>query len=138
KSKIAMATSQVAQTTLGTASLAPSFFGPAAKVALLSFVMATGGPESCKLMKELYLDKRFESRLKVITEEAHLAVENYQTAVLTHNVPLLAFSESMIAEMAGRASVAKVLGHEVLAYSPEPLPVASQETTLPKVESGSP
>ncbi len=119
KSKFSMVTSQVVQTTLGVAAMTPSFIGPAAKVALLSFVMATGGPESCKLMKELYLDKRFESRCQVTTEEAHLAVENYHVAMLTHNPVLLAFSESMIADMAGRASVTKVLGAEILAYAPE-------------------
>ena len=122
KSKFSMVTSQVVQTTLGVAAMTPSFIGPAAKVALLSFVMATGGPESCKLMKELYLDKRFESRCQVTTEEAHLAVENYHIAMLTRNPVLLAFSESMIADMAGRASVNKVLGAEILAYAPEVKP----------------
>ncbi|MBX9877099.1 MAG: hypothetical protein K2Y22_01450 [Candidatus Obscuribacterales bacterium] len=122
KSKFSMVTSQVVQTTLGVAAMTPTFIGPAAKVALLSFVMATGGPESCKLMKELYLDKRFESRCQVTTEEAHLAVENYHIAVLTKNPVLLAFSESMIADMAGRASVKKVLGLEVLAYATEVSP----------------
>ncbi len=119
KSKFSMVTSQVLQTTLGVAAMTPSFIGPAAKVALLTFVMATGGPESCKLMKELYLDKRFESRCQVTSEEAHLAVENYHVAMLTRNPVLLAFSESMIADMAGRTSVAKVLGTEILAYAPE-------------------
>lgn len=122
KSKFSMVTSQVVQTTLGIASITPSFIGPAAKVALLSFVMATGGPESCKLMKELYLDKRFESRCQVTTEEAHLAVENYHVAMLTRNPVLLAFSESMIADMAGRTSVNKVLGTEILAYAAEVKP----------------
>lgn len=117
KSKFSMVTSQVVQTTLGVAAMTPTFIGPAAKVALLSFVMATGGPESCKLMKELYLDKRFESRCQVTTEEAHLAVENYHIAMLTHNPVLLAFSESMIADMAGKSSVSKVLGTEILAYA---------------------
>ncbi|MCC7527186.1 MAG: hypothetical protein IT342_01615, partial [Candidatus Melainabacteria bacterium] len=41
KSRFSMVTSQVLQTGLGVAALTPSFIGPGAKVALLSYVMAT-------------------------------------------------------------------------------------------------
>ncbi|MGH9548133.1 MAG: hypothetical protein ACRD3W_02115, partial [Terriglobales bacterium] len=81
KSKLAMASSHVIQATLGAASLTPTFIGPAAKTALLAYIMATGGPEQVKIMKELYLDKRFESRCKVVNEEAHLALDNYEIAI---------------------------------------------------------
>jgi hypothetical protein len=101
RSKIARVGSQVVQSTLGAASMAPNFIGPAAKTALLAFVMATGGPERYKLLKELYLDKRFESRWKVLNEEAHMALESYQVAVLTRNPVLLACSESVVGEMVG-------------------------------------
>jgi hypothetical protein len=114
KSKFAMVTSHIVETTLGAASLTPTFVGPAAKVALLSFVMATGGPESCKLTKELYLDKRLESRWKVVNEEAHLALDNYHIAVLTKNPVLLAFSESLVGEMSGVDTVPAILGTSVL------------------------
>lgn len=110
KSKFSMVTSQVVQTTLGVAALTPSFIGPAAKIALLTFVMATGGPESCKLLKELYLDKRFESRLNVISEEAHMALDNYQLAILTRNPVLLACSESMLGQMIGEVALKDVMG----------------------------
>ncbi|MCC7529429.1 MAG: hypothetical protein IT342_12970 [Candidatus Melainabacteria bacterium] len=109
-----MVTSQVLQTGLGVAALTPSFIGPGAKVALLSYVMATGGPESCKLLKELYLDKRFESRCKVISEEAHMAIDNYQIAVMTRNPVLLACSESLLGQMIGEMGVKEIMGTALL------------------------
>lgn len=120
KSKLSRISSQVIQTTLATAALTPSFIGPAAKGALLAYVMATGGPESCKLLKELYLDKRFESRWKVLNEESHLALENYQIAILTRNPVLLACSESFVSEMSGEQAVADVFGGTVISAQPKP------------------
>jgi hypothetical protein len=111
-------TAHVVQATLGAASLTPSFIGPAAKTALLAFVMATGGPEQCKLLKELYLDKRFESRWKVINEEAHMALENYQIGVLTKNPVLMACSESLVQQMVGEETVPSVLGTSILPHDP--------------------
>lgn len=116
KSKFARVSSSVIQTTLAVGALTPTFIGPAAKLALLSFVMATGGPESCKLMKELYLDKRFESRWKVVNEEAHMALENYQVALLTRNPVLLACSESLVGQMTGPEHVKPVFGTSLLAF----------------------
>jgi hypothetical protein len=114
KSKFARVSAQIVQSVLAAASLTPTFVGPAAKTALVTFVMATGGPESCKLLKELYLDKRFESRWKVLNEEAHMALENYHIAMLTHNPVLLACSESLIDQMSGGDTVHSVLGRSVL------------------------
>lgn len=114
KSRFSMVTSQILQTGLGVAALTPSFIGPGAKVALLSYVMATGGPESCKLLKELYLDKRFESRCKVISEEAHMAIDNYQIAVMTRNPVLLACSESILGQMIGEMGVKEIMGTALL------------------------
>jgi hypothetical protein len=126
KSKFARASSHVVETTLGVAALTPTFVGPAAKAALTAFVMATGGPESCKLLKELYLDKRFESRWKVLNEEAHLALENYHIGILTHNPVLIATSESIIDQMAGDEIVQKVLGTSVL---PKQAVAAAKDST---------
>lgn len=114
RSKFARASAHIVETSLGVAALTPTFVGPAAKAALTGFVMATGGPESCKLLKELYLDKRFESRWKVLNEEAHLALENYHIGILTKNPVLIATSESLIDQMAGDEIVRKVLGTTVL------------------------
>ncbi len=114
RSKFARTSAHVVQTTLGAAALTPTFVGPAAKAALVAFVMATGGPEQCKLLKELYLDKRFESRWKALNEETHLALENYHIAILTRNPVLLACSEALIDSMAGEDTVEKVFGHSVM------------------------
>lgn len=110
KSKFSRVSSQVIQTTLGAASLTPTFIGPGAKIALLAYVMATGGPEQCKLLKELYLDKRLESRWKVLNEESHLALANYQVGILTKNPLLIAMSESLVEEMSGADTVQDVFG----------------------------
>lgn len=106
--------SSAIHTTLGLASLTPTFVGPAAKAALLSYVMLSGGPEHCKILKAMYLDKRFESRWKTINEEAHLAIENYQIGVLTRNPVLIAMSESLIEQMANGKTRAQVLGDSVI------------------------
>jgi hypothetical protein len=115
RSGFARASGHVVETTLGAAALTPNFVGPAAKAALVAFVMATGGPEQCKLLKELYLDKRFESRWKVLNEEAHLAVENYQVAILTRNPVLLACSESVVTQMSTSETAGKAFGTSVMA-----------------------
>lgn len=115
KSKLAMVSSQVVQVVLGSASLTPSFVGPAAKTALMAYIMATGGPEQSKLLKQLYLDKRLESRWKVLNEEAHMALDNYQLALLTKNPMLLACSESLVGQMVGGHHVDGIFGRSHIA-----------------------
>ena len=125
-SKFSRVSSQVIQTTLGAASLTPTFIGPGAKLALLGYIMATGGPEQCKVLKALYLDKRLESRWRVLNEESHLALENYQVGILTKNPLLIAMSESLVEEMGGADTVQDVFGVRVF-YENErrALPVAA-------------
>lgn len=115
KSKFTMVSSQVVQVVLGSASLTPSFVGPAAKTALMAYIMATGGPEQSKLLKQLYLDKRLESRWKVLNEEAHMALDNYQLALLTKNPILLACSESLVGQMVGGHHIDGIFGRSHLA-----------------------
>jgi hypothetical protein len=110
RSKFARTSAHVVETTLGLVAMAPDFIGAGGKVALNLFVSATGGPEMEKVLKELYLDKRFESRYDTLKEEAHMALENYQTAMLTHNPALLACSESVIEQLAGSQVVAQDFG----------------------------
>ncbi len=120
RSNFARVSAHVVETALGVGAMAPEFIGTAAKAALITFIMATGGPEQSKLLKELYLDKRFESRWKVLTEEAHLALENYHVAILTHNPVLLACSESLVKDMSGASTVTQLFGQSVLpAYTSE-------------------
>lgn len=101
KSKLSMNTSKILEPVLSALSLTPSLIGPGAKMALTSYVMVTGGPEQDKLLKELYLDRSLQSRLNLIAEEAHLALDSYYTAVQTKNPVLLYTSQALIEQMEG-------------------------------------
>jgi hypothetical protein len=63
---------------------------------------STGGSEENKLERELLLDKRIQSRFKVLSHEASLAVDNYRYALVTRNSPLLVFSDELISNMTGQ------------------------------------
>lgn len=105
---------KVVRTTLGAACMTPTVIGPAAQLGLTVFEVATGGPEESKLLKELYLMKRLQSRTKVLSEQAHLALSNYQLAVLTKNPMQLALSELLITDLAGPEFVAQIITSPVL------------------------
>lgn len=109
KSKFVRAAGKIVNTSLGIAMLSPTIISPAAQLALLGFVAVTGGPEEAKLLTELYLDRRFESRWRRANQESTLAVSNYNTARLTNNTVLAAFCENLITSMAGKASLAELL-----------------------------
>jgi hypothetical protein len=81
----------------------------AAEGANTAFVMTTGGPEENKILKELYYGRRLEIRRKRISDEAELALTNYEKALLTHNAPQLAMSEVVLAELVGPEKIAEVL-----------------------------
>jgi hypothetical protein len=81
----------------------------AAEGANTAFVMATGGPEENKILKELYYGRRLEIRRKRISDETELALMNYEKALLTHNGPQLAMSEVVLAELVGPEKIADVL-----------------------------
>ncbi|MBX9689014.1 MAG: hypothetical protein K2X27_20060 [Candidatus Obscuribacterales bacterium] len=110
KSKVSMAAGHVIEGGLGVACLVPSAIGPAAQIALTGFEMATGGSEENKLLKQIYLSKRLESRTLLIKEKAALALQNYQMGMMTKNPALLTFAESLVAQMAGDEVVRKVFG----------------------------
>jgi hypothetical protein len=95
---------------LSTVSLAPDFVGPAAQALLFGYLAISGGTEQEKLLRELYLDKRLSSRARLLTEEAHLAFENYQLAALTNNKLLMACSEQLVTRMTNVDSALKLLG----------------------------
>ncbi len=113
KSMLSRATSKVVNTTLSIAMFSPTIISPAAQIAMFAYVAATGGPEEAKLLNELYLDRRFESRWKSVNSEANMSVHNYNTAVMTRNPVLLRFSESLMNKMAGPDTVAKLQQPEV-------------------------
>lgn len=119
KSKLTMAASHVIEGGLGVACLVPSAIGPAAQVALTGFEMATGGSEENKLLKQIYLSKRIQSRNSLLKQKINLALQNYQLALLTQNPALLAFSESLIAEMSGEDTAKKLFGQTIAEFKEE-------------------
>jgi hypothetical protein len=114
--KLKSGTSKVVEGTLATVSwLSPGFAIPiGAEVALDAYIAATGGSEESKLEKEIIYDKRIQSRLKVLDQEATLALDNYRFAIVTKNPSLLAFSEALIADMANAHVANEVLIGQVL------------------------
>ena len=98
------------QTTLATIALGPDFVGAGGKIALSVFVGATGGPEQDKIMKELYLGERLDSRSNVLNSEIQLAMENYQIGKLTRNAVLMAAAEAVVQQMAGPEVVPDIFG----------------------------
>lgn len=114
KSKVSMAAGHIIEGGLGLACLVPTGVGPAAQMALTGFEMATGGSEENKLLKQIYLHKRLESRTHLLKQKAILALQNYQIGMMSKNPALVAFSESLVAEMSGDETVLKVFGQSVL------------------------
>lgn len=78
------------------------------------FTMATGGPESCKILKEVYYSQSLNVRKKRILDEVALAMSNYQTAILTHNPALLACSEAVLTQLVGQKALPSILGPEIV------------------------
>lgn len=114
KSKAAMAAGKIIEGSLGAACLVPSFVGPGAQVALTAYEMATGGSEENKLLRQIYLGKRRESRVRMLERKAQLALHNYEIGKASHNLVLMAVSESILDEMAGQSVSQQVLGADIL------------------------
>lgn len=94
------ATSKFVNTTLSLVAFSPTMASPAAQAAQFVFVACTGGPEEKKLLKEVYLDRCFESRFERLSQESTLAVNNYNNALLTRNAVLCACSQALITGLA--------------------------------------
>jgi hypothetical protein len=77
-----------------------------------AFVMSTGGPEECKILKELYFGRRLEFRRKRIQNELQLALASYEKALMTRNDTLLASSEAVMAQLVGPDALPKIIGRE--------------------------
>lgn len=103
--------------------MAPGFALPvAAELTLNGIVMATGGSEDAKIEKTLVYDKRIQSRLKVLNQEATLALDNYRFAMVTKNAPLLAFSQALVSEMTTDEVASSVLPCGVDKAAPKVVP----------------
>lgn len=112
-----LAASHIVEGGLGIACLVPSAVGPAAQIALTGFEMVTGGSEENKVMRQVYLHKLLLSRTKVLESKAEMALQNYQLGILTRNPALIAFAESILAEMSGEAVAREALGTSILPAS---------------------
>lgn len=79
------------------------------EVARESMVQSNGGSEPKKLLRELYYDKRIESRYRTINEESQLAITDYQLAIIHHNPIMLACAESVLSQLVGSECITDVL-----------------------------
>ncbi len=108
--------SQVIQPALNLCSLlSPGYIGTAiAEPLLVGYKIGTGGSEENKLEREMLFDKRIQSRLKVLNQEASLALDNYRYALITKNPPLLAFSQEVVENLTGSSNSLNSAGvHDV-------------------------
>jgi hypothetical protein len=110
-SNLSRVSAKVINLTLSVAELTPNFISPAAQVAEIIYIALTGGPEEAKLLKEVYLDRRLEERVRRVSQEANLALTNYNLAKVTKNPVLLNCSESIVRAMVGEESTTALL-HE--------------------------
>src|SRR5262249_21774205 len=107
------------------------FASLAAEGANTAFVMSTGGPEENKILKELYYGRCLEIRRKRISDETHLALTNYEKAMLLHNSTLLAMSEIVLAELVGSEKIPEVLDRDPIndfAASNAPIELAHKDS----------
>ena len=104
-----MVAHRMVRVALSTVSLAPSVVGPAAQALMFGYLAITGGTEQEKLLRELYLDKRLSCRARLLSEQAHLAFENYQLASMTNNKLLMECSEQLVGKMTNPDLATKLL-----------------------------
>jgi hypothetical protein len=98
----------------GIAFFAPGLAIPLAATAIETGMKeSTGGTEENKLERELLLDKRIQSRFKVLNHVAAMAVDNFRYALVTRNGPLLVFSQQVITDMSGREQMAQLVSNPV-------------------------
>jgi hypothetical protein len=98
-SNFSRVTSKVVNTSLSIAALSPTFVSPAAQGLQFAYVAATGGPEEKKCLKEVYLDRCYESRLDRLNEETMLMVTSHNSAVTMHNPVLFSCTEALMQSM---------------------------------------
>ena len=110
RSKFMQYSAKVVYTTLGIASFSPTLVAPIAGASLLAFMMATGGPEQDKLLKEIYLGKIMQSRCDVLNEKAHLINEGLDLALLTNNKRLYACTKELLGTMSNANQATAFLG----------------------------
>ncbi len=105
-------------TTMSIIAFSPTLASPAAQTAEFLFVACTGGPEEKKLLKEVYLDRCFESRFERLNQEIGMSINNYNSAILTHNAVLYRCSQSFMENLATPETVASLMGGSTQLVNP--------------------
>lgn len=104
-----MALHRIAQTTLCVISLTPNLIGPASQAVLFGYVVLTGGSETSKVLKEVYMGKRLEVRADTLKKEMHLLFDSYRLGVSTNNQVLMICAEQLLARRVGGDIAEKLL-----------------------------
>ena len=130
RSKLMQVTAKVVNSTLSVAMFSPTLISPAAQIALLAFLTATGGPEEAKLLKELYLDRRIECRYKMINQETTQAINNYNVASITGNTVLVQFCNLTANKMAGKDVLVQAVNEDLDAVAAQPTITVNQNQQL--------
>ena len=110
-STFARAAAKIVGTSTSIIALSPTFASPAAQAAEFIFVSCTGGPEEKKLLREVYLDRCFESRFERLNQEVSLAVNNYNTAILTRNPVLYGCAQSLMEGLTDPGTVSSIVSN---------------------------
>lgn len=92
---------KIAYSTLGAAAFVPNWIAPIAETSFLGTMMANGGPEQDKLLKEIYYAKRLEKRRDLIQRELNLALNTREISIATANAPLYHFSRELTEYLCG-------------------------------------
>lgn len=77
---------------------------------MLAFMMATGGPEQDKLLKQIYLSKVLQNRCDLLNNKAHLISESLYLALLTDNKRLFACTRELLIHMTNQNQADEILG----------------------------
>jgi hypothetical protein len=110
--------------------LGPGFGVPIAAQAVgASWGCANGGSEESKLLRELYYYRQLESRRKLFTDEAQLALLSYERALSTNNTSLLVCSEALLSDIVGPAALAQIVPNPILPHGrgAVPIPIVAQK-----------
>ncbi|MBS1997598.1 MAG: hypothetical protein JSS86_14855 [Cyanobacteria bacterium SZAS LIN-2] len=101
KSKGKRTATKIAYSTLGVAAFVPNLIAPIAETSFLGTMMANGGPEQDKLLKEIYYAKRLEKRRDLIQRQLNLALNTREISLATANAPLYHFSRRLTQYLCG-------------------------------------
>lgn len=94
--------------------VAPGFGTPAAAAFAKALVVAAaGGPEEDKVLTELYLSKRIESRCESISNQVQMAMTSYQMATLQGNRIFADCSQAIVSTLATDDQIIGVIARHI-------------------------